>query len=422
MNKKFISILSLVSLLFLSACGISSVSVSQIGECEQLNEDYSYFRANITSEEFNNSYNRFAANISEIANESDNNSCISPLSVYSALSMLSFSTSGNTQNEILKYLNTNEEDLKNNYSKLFISSNYYDDDIEDFRETLFNSIWIQNDFEYKKEGVDNVSKNAYADIFKIDFTNKYAGKYISNYVKDKTHKLINPELNIDSSTQMALVNTLYLNDPWFRFGDDLGLTKTKIDFKNSDNTITNDYFMVKSTSGKAYSNSDVRVMCVSTYSRYKLTFIVPNDNKKINDVFNEKNINEAINANYYDYDEDKYIYETINKFPKFNAESKYDLVEDLKNKGIKDVFGTNADFSPISNSDLSCSQVLHSTKLGVDRKGIIGAAMTYVSMSGASGPDERIKVTEEFRVDKAFGYLISDSFNRILFSGIINKI
>ena len=48
--------------------------------------------------------------------------------------------------------------------------------------------------------------------------------------------------------------------------------------------------------------------------------------------------------------------------------------------------------------------------------------MTYVAMQGASGPDERIKVTEEFIVDKAFGYLISDSFNRILFSGIINKI
>ena len=128
------------------------------------------------------------------------------------------------------------------------------------------------------------------------------------------------------------------------------------------------------------------------------------------------------NANYFDYDQDKYIYETTTKFPKFNAESKYDLVEALQNKGIKDVFSSNADFSPISNTDLSCSQVIHSTKLGVDRKGIIGAAMTYVMTDGAAAPDRRTKIHEEFIVDRAFGYLVSDRYNRIIFSGIINKI
>ncbi|MCR5646746.1 MAG: hypothetical protein K6F81_00500 [Acholeplasmatales bacterium] len=422
MKRKILPAMSLTALFILSSCGAASVSVSKIGKCDELNEDYEAFCTNRTSDEFNDSYNKFASNVSEIANESENNSCISPISVYSALSMLSFSTSGNTQTEILKYLNTTEEELKINYSKLFISSNYYDDAIDDFRETLFNSLWIQKEFEYKKESVESVAKNACADIFKIDFTNKYAGKYISNYVKDKTNDLIDQEINIDSSTQVALVNTLYLNDPWLRFGDDISVTNEQINFINSDNTISKDNFMIRSTSGKIYSNLDVRVMCVSTYNRYKITFIVPNENKKISDVFNEKNINEAINANYFDYDQDKYIYETTTKFPKFNAESKYDLVEALQNKGIKDVFSSNADFSPISNTDLSCSQVIHSTKLGVDRKGIIGAAMTYVMTDGAAAPDRRTKIYEEFIVDRAFGYLVSDRYNRIIFSGIINKI
>ena len=180
--------------------------------------------------------------------------------------------------------------------------------------------------------------------------------------------------------------------------------------------------MIKSTKGKIYSNSDVRVMCVSTYNRYKLTFIVPNDGKNINEVFNEKNINEAINADYFDYDQEKYVYETINRFPKFSAESNYDLVNNLKAKGINDVFSANADFLPISNTDLFCSQVIHTTKLGVDRKGIIGAAMTYVATEGAAAPDKRIEVIEEFNVDRAFGYLISDRRDRVIFSGVINKI
>ena len=406
------------SCLLLSSC--SSVSVSKIGKCDELEEDAADKAVYLTSDEFNESYNKFAANISVVANETNKNTCISPISVYSALSMLSLSTSGNTQTEILKYLNTNEEALKNNYKKLFITSNYYDNNIDDYRETLCNSIWVNNEFDYKKDGVEAVAKNACADIFKIDFKNSSAGEYISDYVKDKTHDLIDQEINVNPETQMALVNTLYLNDPWFRFGDELGVTP--MSFKNSDNTTTQDSFMIKSTKGKIYSNSDVRVMCVSTYNKYKLTFIVPNDGKNINEVFNEKNINVAINADYFDYDQEKYIYETINRFPKFSAESNYDLVNNLKAKGINDVFSVNADFSPISNTDLLCSQVIHATKLGVDRKGIIGAAMTYVATEGAAAPSKKIEVIEEFNVDRAFGYLISDRRDRVIFSGVINKI
>ena len=412
--------LLLGSCLLLSSC--SFVSVSKIGKCDELEEDAAAKAVYLTSDEFNESYNKFAANISVVANETNKNTCISPISVYSALSMLSLSTSGNTQTEILKYLNTNEEELKNNYKKLFISSNYYDKEIEDYRETLCNSIWVNNEFDYKKDGVEAVAKNACADIFKIDFKNSSAGDYISDYVKDKTHDLIDQKINVGSETQMALVNTLYLNDPWFRFGDELGVTKNQMVFKNSDNTTSYDFFMVKSTKGKIYSNSDVRVMSVSTYRGYNLTFIVPNDGKNINEVFNEKNINEAINADYFDYDQEKYIYETINRFPKFTAESNYDLVNNLKAKGINDVFSANADFSPISNTDLSCSQVIHATKLGVDRKGIIGAAMTCVTTVGAAAPSRKIEVIEEFNVDRAFGYLISDRRDRVIFSGVINKI
>ena len=108
----------------------------------------------------------------------------------------------------------------------------------------------------------------------------------------------------------------------------------------------------------------------------------------------------------------------------FDAESNISLVDSLKKKGINEVFDKNkADFSPISNTDLYCDSVIHSTKLGVDRKGIIGAAATVV-MLGAASPfrEEKIKVTEEFIVDRAFGYLVSDSSERVLFSGVINKI
>ena len=420
--KKLITLGSLLlgSCLLLSSC--SFVSVSRIAKCDELETTNPYF-INL-KDEFNSNYNLFAADISDIANEGNENTCVSPISIYSALAMLAFSTNSNTKHEILTYMNTTEDDLRDNYKELFQASNYYDNQLGDYRESLCNSIWVQNDFDYKKDGVKFVSEYSCADIYKIDFTNNNANKYITDYVKDKTHDLIDQDFGLDASTQLALINTLYLNDVWNEKGDDISITDKKIKFKNADNTTTEDNFLIKSRSGKAYSNEEIRAMTVSTFNNYNITFIVPKDNYKIKDVFNSKNINEAINADYYDYDTTQYSYTTINKFPMFNAKSNLDIVNNLKAKGIKDVFdASKADFSPISNIDLFCSKVIHSTNLSVDRKGIIGAAATVATMKAtAAAPSEVIRITEEFIVDRAFGYLIGDSRNRILFSGIINKI
>ena len=191
--KKIIGLGSLVlgSCILLSSCGAKSVSVSHIGKYDELKTDYPY--ANKLSNDFNTKYNEFAANISDIVNEEEDNTCISPLSIFSALTMLSLSTNSNTKHEILKYMNMTEDDLSDNYKELFKASNFYDDDLEDFRESLYNSIWVQNDFDYKKDGIDYVSNNSCADIYKIDFTNSYANEYITNYIKEKTHDLIDQD-------------------------------------------------------------------------------------------------------------------------------------------------------------------------------------------------------------------------------------
>jgi len=422
MNKKIISLLSLSSIILFTSC--SFVDVNNIAKVDSVKTVDNNRHLVDWDNKFNDSYNKFASKASILGIDSNENTCISPISIYSALSMLTFSTIGNTQAEILKYMNTTEEDLKNNYKKLYEASNYYDSSIDDYRETLFNSIWLHKDFEYNEDGIKNVSNNACANIYTIDFTNKYANEYIRDYIKDNTHDLIDQNFNLDSDTKLALINTLYLNDPWFQFGDDLGITNDKLTFTNSDNSKVEDYFMVKSRNGKAFSNEEIRSMSVSTYNGYKITFIVPNDNYKISDVFNEENIYEAINTKYDDYDKEKYSYKTINKFPKFSAESNFDIIDGLIKGGINDVFNPDiADFSPISKTPLYCDKIIHSTKLGVDRKGIIGAATTVVElMDGTAAPDRKIEIVEEFVVDRAFGYLVSDYKNRVIFSGIINKI
>jgi hypothetical protein len=58
----------------------------------------------------------------------------------------------------------------------------------------------------------------------------------------------------------------------------------------------------------------------------------------------------------------------------------------------------------------------------VDRRGIEGAAVTYIPMAGAPGPGEYERVYLDFIVDRAFGFVITDRNDITLFSGVVNEI
>jgi serine protease inhibitor len=59
----------------------------------------------------------------------------------------------------------------------------------------------------------------------------------------------------------------------------------------------------------------------------------------------------------------------------------------------------------------------------VDRKGIEGAAVTLMAMGATSAPsDEYTKLYFDFIVDKAFGFIITDSYGATLFSGVVNEL
>ena len=69
-----------------------------------------------------------------------------------------------------------------------------------------------------------------------------------------------------------------------------------------------------------------------------------------------------------------------------------------------------------------CNEVRHIADLTVNKKGIEGAAVTYIPGAGAAGPDEYTEVYEDFTVDKSFGFIITDYQNIALFSGVVNKV
>ena len=97
---------------------------------------------------------------------------------------------------------------------------------------------------------------------------------------------------------------------------------------------------------------------------------------------------------------------------------------------LKEDFGINklfdfeeCDFSNVTDEEIACYGVIHKCSLEVNKKGIEGAAVTAMPSAGAAGPLEGyVKVYHDFIVDRAFGFVITDSYGTVLFSGVINEI
>ena len=76
----------------------------------------------------------------------------------------------------------------------------------------------------------------------------------------------------------------------------------------------------------------------------------------------------------------------------------------------------------ITDEEIKCDAVYHSTKLKVDKKGIEGASVVVIPGAGAAGPDEYTEVYLDYIVDKNFIVIVTDGNDVPLFSGVIYNI
>jgi serine protease inhibitor len=114
-------------------------------------------------------------------------------------------------------------------------------------------------------------------------------------------------------------------------------------------------------------------------------------------------------------------------FPKYKASFDGDIAEILKNGfGIDKLFERReCDFSNVTDVQLACDKVIHKCSIDVNDKGIEGAAVTVIPMDGNGGPmyiEDYKNVYHDYIVDRAFGFVITDRYGAVIFSGVVNSV
>ena len=430
MKKPFKLITAALALtLTMTACGGLN-NATELGTPKEV-KPLGYSEAAQTDTTLRDAAKDFAARFSaEAVKGQEGNTAVSPVSVYLALGLAAQCAAGETKEELLNTLKIDDISLKNGYSDFYrsIIAEHTNDGKVTARVDVGNSIWVQEGFATKQECIDALSNDYLCYSYAADFwnKNKAANDAVRDFVKQQTHGLIDQDFELSEETVFALINTLYLKDIW-DYGDGLTFTEEEYDFTEGDgNTKKCNLLRGFYQKGQIYEAETFTHFFTTTLHGYRLKFILPKEGHTLDEVFTEENlalINEMTDYRAFD-DEKKKRYETRCFFPEFKAEYDEDIKEILKKFGIDKLFSKEeCDYSTLTDEYAYCERVQHVAKLEVNKNGIEGAAVTIVVNEGESAPGEEYElVLNDFILDRAFGFVLTDRFDTVLFSGTVNEL
>ena len=298
----------------------------------------------------------------------DNNLTISPLSIFQALSLVTNGAKGETQNELLKFLDNKEMEEIN-----LINSNI----LSIIKDN--SSLEIANAIMSKLSPLPTFIKIA-KEIYSSEIQPLNNVQQINKWCDTKTHGKIKKIIDkLESNIFMVILNAVYFKGQWInQFSKDLTIKKPFYNFNSKKNEIKVDT-MINTEYFSYYEDSNLKAIELPFKKDSMSSLIIlPNDNININDFIDilDKD-NEYI---YTIIDNLKYLKVHI-EMPKFEIEYKESLKKVIMDMGVNLAFNNNADFSNIRNqNDLLIDDIIHKTYLKVNEDGTEAAAVTIIEM------------------------------------------
>ena len=373
------------------------------------------------------SENQFAFNLFKkaILDDSMNgkeNTFVSPLSVNLALNMLVNGAEGETKEEIIKALESQNFSIDqiNEHSKELSNALPFVDPGTSL--SIANSVWPSFELPIK-EAFIHANINYYdAEVNPIDFTSYNAINVINKWCADKTRNMIPKALNeLSEDVMLLLINALYFKSNWSK-GYEFNEHQTKKEPFHAANGLKEEVDMMHNTGTYLYkSNSYAGYLKIPFGNNaYDMVLILPNEDKTMQDVIDNIDFDPSWTTS------DNMEHNLVNlSLPKFKLDFSYEMQKFiLPEMGMTIPFTEDADFSKISNVNLFVTKVIHKTAIDVNEHGAAAAAITIIIGDvTASGDDEERPKPKNFNVNRPFIFSICEkSTGTILFIGKIDKI
>ncbi|XP_056667304.1 alpha-1-antiproteinase-like [Monodelphis domestica] len=319
-----------------------------------------------------------------VSKSNTTNIFFSPVSIYTAFTLLSLGAKSATHDQILTGLGFNlteisEEHISEGFQELLRTVNLPGSDLQ---LTISNGLFIDKNLNLVAKFLEE-SKRLYAsDTFSTNFEDKEAAKkQINDYVEKQTQgKIVDLIKEVDPSTVFALVNCIYFKGKWEK-PFEAELTEERPFHVDAKTTVPVQTMNRLGMFNVLYDeNLSCWVVQMIYMGNVSAIFILP-DTGKLEQV--ENALDKVL------------LYKWTNSlsrrainlyFPKVSMSGNYDL-KVLSELGITDVFGNNADLSGITEeTKLKLSQAVHKAVLNIDEKGTEASGATAVEAIPMSIP------------------------------------
>jgi serpin B len=357
----------------------------------------------------------------------DENLCISPYSIDSALAMTFAGADGETRSEMARVLHfPNGDDVPASFlalqnsleqmsaktTELVKSSKKFGGPSEPITLNIANRLFAQKGYQFREAFLSLVKQNFGGAFEPLDFVADPAAatqrinKWVADQTRDRIRDLI-PGGALDKTTRLVLANALYLKAPW---ASEFSQNATQSEPFFVRGAPTDIPMMRKTDKNFGYARREGFSVVSLPYAGNELQFVVllPDDINGLRGLESKLSADVLAGcAKLEKRDVDLYL-------PKFKLEPPtITLAKQFEALGMKTAFDQpkgSANFDKIAprtpDDYLYISQIFHKTFIAVDEKGTEAAAATAVAMLAGtalrSPPPPPIKV----KVDRPFVYAI----------------
>ena len=355
-----------------------------------------------------------------LADSGNENRLYSPVNLYIGLSMAAELASGESRQQILDLFGTADiETLRTQVSAVWETC--YTDDND--KCVLANSLWLDNSLPYDQSVMDSIAYHYYASIYQGDLGTSTVNKAIQTWLNNNTGGLLKDAVegvNLDPETVLALYSTIYFYAKW---SDEFNSrNNTQDTFHAPSGDITATFMNKKEAQMEYYWGDSYGAVAMGLKNGSTMWFILPDEDKTVEDVLSEGQYMEVITAGYSEIYDDLWTdskYMKVNlSVPKFDVSSQCELKEGLQEMGVTDVFDYfKADFSEAVQGHVHLTAANQAVRVKIDEEGVEAAAYLEIPGAGAAQPPEEII---DFILDRPFIFVISKS-NIPLFTGVVNN-
>jgi serpin B len=369
----------------------------------------------------------------------DENLCISPYSIDSAMAMTFAGADGETRSEMARVLHfPNDGDVTASFSELQRSlgqmsaktaelvkqSKKFGGPSEPITLNVANRLFAQKGYHFREAFLSLVKQDFGGAFEPLDFITDPAAatqrinKWVADYTRDRIRDLI-PGGALDKTTRLVLANALYLKAPW---ASEFSQNATKPELFFVRGAPVDVPMMRKLEKNFGYARREGFTVVSLPYAGNDLQFVVllPDD---INGL---RGLESKLTAD---------VFASCAKLEKRDVDlhlplepSTISLAKQFEALGMKTAFDQpkgSANFDKIApqtpHDYLYISQIFHKTFIVVDEKGTEAAAATAVAMLAGSALRSPPPPPIEVNVDRPFVYAIQHVPTGVcLFLGRIN--